>query len=514
MLTSLSSLRKPEELEFTLFMVDLLARLHPEQMAWCLPDVIPVIIPLMTHIKANVWKAAGATMNALCDASGNRDIQPVISDVFKCIRDHAKVCESIERLSSVVFVQAVETPVLAVMTPILVKGLKSPKTATQRRACTIAGNMVKMVPDAKELSQFVPQLLPLIDRAQEEISDPEARNMAKLVFDRLKSVEGSVPAACNEGLLLEKLRHNFPGIQTDVAKYAVSLSCSLGISRCFDALVWHAEFALLGLPSSSADLLMNSLRELTHGGEDEDASSEEGLDLCNCTFTLGYGNLALLSDTRLHLKVGKVYGLLGPNGCGKTTLLRAISNEQVEGFPSKNEVLCAFIEHGGVGESEPECDLLAEEYIITHQLVKRAKKEYKLKKEDVRRELEHVGFRPGVELDSKLGCLSAGWKVKVGLVLGMMSRADVLLFDEPTNHLDVGNAAWLADYINGLVGRDKPVTVIMNSHDSLFLERTCTHIITYEGLKLVTRRGRLSEVVAKVPSAKKLLRVEGWKVFF
>ena len=42
------------------------------------------------------------------------------------------------------------------------------------------------------------------------------------------------------------------------------------------------------------------------------------------------GNLALLSDTRLHLKLGKVYGLLGPNGCGKTTLMRAISNEQVE----------------------------------------------------------------------------------------------------------------------------------------------------------------------------------------
>ncbi|CAE8718534.1 unnamed protein product [Polarella glacialis] len=502
LLKSLTPLRKPEELEFSLFMVSLLAKLHPEQMAWCLQDAVAATIPLMTHIKNHVWKGAVSTMTALCEASGNRDIQPAVSDILQCIRVSDKVCESIENLASVVFVQAVETPVLAVMTPVLVRGLQSRKSSTIRKACTIAGNMVKMVPDMKELRAFVPQLLPLVDRAREEISDPEARGMAQRVFETLKSAESSVPAALDQSLILEELRHIVPDFQADILEYVASLSCCIASSRCFDVATWRGELLRFGLPEGSAERLMSLFLEAAHAGEDEDDTSAEGHDLCNCTFTLGYGNLTLLSNARLHLKEGKVYGLLGANGCGKTTLMRAISNEQVAGFPPKIEVRCSFLEHAGIGESEPECDMLPEEYILSNKLVKAEIKAQRLKKDGVRQELEKVGFRSGIELDTRLGCLSAGWKVKVGLVGAMLSQADVLLLDEPTNHLDVGNALWLADYINALAQKSKPVSVIMNSHDSLFLERTCTHIILYEQFKLKTRQGKLSEVVAKVPSAK------------
>ena len=56
-----------------------------------------------------------------------------------------------------------------------------------------------------------------------------------------------------------------------------------------------------------------------------------GRELCNCTFTLAYGTKVLLRNVSMRLKRNHHYGLLGPNDCGKTTLLRSIANEQVDG---------------------------------------------------------------------------------------------------------------------------------------------------------------------------------------
>merc|ERR1712100_362535 len=87
--------------------------------------------------------------------------------------------------------------------------------------------------------------------------------------------------------------------------------------------------------------------------EEED---EDGVDLYHGSFSLAYGTLTLLRDTKLRLKKNRFYGLLGPNNCGKTTLMRAISNEQVEGFPKRDELRTIFVEHEiqerEVGEDE------------------------------------------------------------------------------------------------------------------------------------------------------------------
>merc|ERR1719502_234608 len=75
---------------------------------------------------------------------------------------------------------------------------------------------------------------------------------------------------------------------------------------------------------------------------DDDETSP---DLYKGSFSLAYGTLTLLRDTKLHLKKNKFYGLLGPNNCGKTTLMRAISKEKVEGFPKRDELVTIFVEH-------------------------------------------------------------------------------------------------------------------------------------------------------------------------
>jgi ABC-type molybdenum transport system ATPase subunit/photorepair protein PhrA len=58
--------------------------------------------------------------------------------------------------------------------------------------------------------------------------------------------------------------------------------------------------------------------------ETQEDEHEEGEDLCNCEFSLGYGAKILLNNTRLHLKRGKRYGVCGHNGCGKSTLMKVL----------------------------------------------------------------------------------------------------------------------------------------------------------------------------------------------
>merc|ERR1711957_412208 len=76
--------------------------------------------------------------------------------------------------------------------------------------------------------------------------------------------------------------------------------------------------------------------------EDEDL---DGVDLYKGNFSLAYGTLTLLRDAKMHLKQNRFYGLLGPNQCGKTTLMRAIVGEKLEGFPKQDELKSVFVEH-------------------------------------------------------------------------------------------------------------------------------------------------------------------------
>merc|ERR1719238_577378 len=83
--------------------------------------------------------------------------------------------------------------------------------------------------------------------------------------------------------------------------------------------------------------------------DDDEASP----DLYKGSFSLAYGTITLLRETKSHLKKDKFYGLLGPTNCGKTTLMRAISEEKVEGFPKRDELVTIFVTHD-VAEREIE----------------------------------------------------------------------------------------------------------------------------------------------------------------
>eukprot|EP00574_Skeletonema_japonicum_P008032 CAMPEP_0201733126 /NCGR_PEP_ID=MMETSP0593-20130828/30725_1 /ASSEMBLY_ACC=CAM_ASM_000672 /TAXON_ID=267983 /ORGANISM="Skeletonema japonicum, Strain CCMP2506" /LENGTH=610 /DNA_ID=CAMNT_0048226217 /DNA_START=70 /DNA_END=1902 /DNA_ORIENTATION=+ len=190
---------------------------------------------------------------------------------------------------------------------------------------------------------------------------------------------------------------------------------------------------------------------------------------------------------------GKKYGLLGGNDSGKTTLMRSISKNQVEGFPDSSDVRTVFVEADIQGEQS---HLSCIDYVFVDEKIQ----ELGCTKEQVREMLSTVGFVPDgkAKPDHAVSTLSGGWRMKLALARAMLQKADILLLDEPTNHLDVINVAWVKKYINSLTH----VTCIMVSHDSGFLNDCCTNIMQIENLKLHTYKGNLDEFVKIKPSAR------------
>lgn len=519
LIDSIGTKKKPEEKELALKMLTALAQAHPDQMAWCLVEALPPALELMTDIKKSVKAAAMEACTALSSTCGNKDVTPFVPEMMSAVENPQSIGTVVEKLASVVFVQAVETPALAVTCPVVCRGLKDRKEPTKRKACVIIDNMVKLVPDPREVLPFLDQLLPLLSKAADEISDPEARGVAERASVTLQRAKESTEVRSADPAAVKKMVVDPVGeccaydtIEA-VSNYLVGLSCSLTNSRNFEKSTWVEAFSAFKVDEACAEKTLDLCFKAANSVEVEETEEEEGADLCNCVFTLGYGSLTLLNNTRLHLKRGKNYGLLGANDCGKTTLMRAINNEQVDGFPPKSELKTAFVEHG-IGEAEPECDWYPVDYLMDEPVIKEMNESGALSKEKMVEELEKVGFKKGDKLDMTLGQLSGGWKMKMGLVRAMLMEADILMMDEPTGHLDKFNVAWLTDYINSLKTGPKPVTVIATSHDTAYLEATTTHILEFENRKLKLFRGGIVPFVEKNPEAKIYFEIKSAKVKF
>lgn len=207
----------------------------------------------------------------------------------------------------------------------------------------------------------------------------------------------------------------------------------------------------------------------------------------------------------MRLKRGKKYGLLGGNDSGKTTLMRAIANGSVEGFPDPAEVRTVFVEADIQGEQS---HLSCVDYVLTDEKIQRLA----IDRAAVTEVLATVGFTEDgkAKPNHSVSTLSGGWRMKLAMARAMLQKADILLLDEPTNHLDVINVAWVKNYLNSLTD----VTGIMVSHDSGLLNDCCSHILSIENLKLLNFKGNLNEFVAGNPSAKSFFELKASKLRF
>ena len=480
------------------------------QTAFRVPDLIPVVSEAMWDTKPEVKKRAYQTMEKVCELISNKDIDRFIPELIKCIAKPENVPETIHLLGATTFVTDVHEPTLAIMVPLLERGLKERETAIKRKSAVIVDNMCKLVEDPQIVAAFLPKLMPQLNHNFDNVADPEAREKTKQGLDTLIRVgdvkDGKIPevSAVGDvetvlGKLKDILSYNYKDAVAKfepVLTYAAAIAGQLIDEKDSESSTWSLALisyisAIVGAGDAQGivDTLRKRASPLAAEEDEVEPDEEEGEDLCNCTFNLAYGAKILLNQTHLRLKRGQRYGLLGPNGSGKTTLMRAINNEQVEGFPKQNEVKTVYVEHDLDSED-------TEMTVIDWTMMKLKQASLELPEQEVMDTLVEFGFMKD-QLKGLITSLSGGWKMKLALARAVFEKPDILLLDEPTNHMDVKNVKWLEDYLI-----NSPCTSIIISHDSRFLDDVVQHVIHYERFKLKRYRGKLSEFVKRVPSAK------------
>ena len=488
----------------------------PEQLGYALPDVIPEVSKCIVDLKKEVADAAEKAMTAACDVVGNRDIDHLTSDILRSITHPEETEELMHKLAGVTFVQSVESPALAMVTPLLLRGLRSRSKATVRQSAVIIDNMSRLVDDPLDAAPFLPLLMPALEKAADILSDPEARSVAERSVAQLQRLNREVDEAkarqqhIEHDRVLKVIADKMKVSNADVyLDHVASLACSLMSIRKFGKESWkEIEEHLAVIDKSKASANIDAMRKECEAmakplpAKDED-SEDPAEELCNCQFTLAYGTKILLHNTSLRLKRGAKYGLLGGNDSGKTTLMRSIANGSVEGFPDPSEVRTVFVEADILGELS---HLSCVDYIMADPRLQG------LDREEVLKVMNTVGFTAEgkAKPTHPVSSLSGGWRMKLALARAMLQRADILLLDEPTNHLDVINVRWVKNYINSL----KNVTCIMVSHDSGFLRDCCTHIIQIQRLKLKQFRGNLDSFIEQNPEAKSYFTLKASKLKF
>jgi elongation factor 3 len=511
---------KPQTKMGALGFLSTLADTCTDEVSLCLPEIVPAVTECMTDIKKDLSQLATDTLVKCCGAVGNKDIEPFIPNLVRCIAKPEEVQDCVHKLAATTFVQAVDAKTLALLVPLLLRGLAERSTPIRRKSCVIIDNMAKLVDSPVDALEFANLLTPHVDKAVKEMSNPEARSMAERAAATLAQVASDAASQGATGQPGAKadtkaMREQLSKAVADASGAALGADAEASLQYVADicgALVDMKSFAENSWEKCVVPYLAPYISEPTAKkaasaflavcyqevkAKESNVDEEEGEDLCNCEFSLAYGAKVLLMNATLHLKRGQRYGLCGPNGCGKSTLMRAIANGQVDGFPPKEELRTIYVEHD-IDASEAETAVV--EFVYSDPTLQDASHPSHGRVEEV---LASVGFSPEMQA-SPVKSLSGGWKMKLALARAMLMNADILLLDEPTNHLDVTNVQWLVDYLTSLTD----VTSVIVSHDSGFLDKVCTGIIHYEGRKIRKYRGNLAELVKHRPEAKSYYNLE------
>lgn len=222
-----------------------------------------------------------------------------------------------------------------------------------------------------------------------------------------------------------------------------------------------------------------------------------------------FGQKVIFNGTSAHVPPGARVGLVGPNGSGKTTLLRMLVNEEevdsgnivirkgasirylkqevwdnpersiiaevLAGFPEIQKLEQALIEMEAQMLQESSREMIECYGELRHKLEACGGYEIEHQAKAV---LTGMGFRPE-HFTRPLHEFSGGWMMRVSFAKLLVLHPDVLLLDEPTNHLDLESVVWLEGFL-----MNYPGTIILTSHDQVFMERIADHILEISKCKL------------------------------
>ena len=235
-----------------------------------------------------------------------------------------------------------------------------------------------------------------------------------------------------------------------------------------------------------------------------------------------YGRQVLFTDLNFQINPGEKAGLVGPNGCGKTTLFRLIMgmeqpDEGTVSLPNRLRVAYfrqevddmsgwSVLDEAIAGSGEPgrlhheleelehamadpdRADALEETLERFGEVQHRYESlgGYGLEAQ-AREVLAGLGFEDD-QIDGDVGALSGGWKMRVSMAQVLLGKPDVLLMDEPTNHLDIESILWLERYL-----KDARCTLILTSHDRDFLNRVVDRVVEIDGGEVFLTRGNYDD---------------------
>ncbi len=232
--------------------------------------------------------------------------------------------------------------------------------------------------------------------------------------------------------------------------------------------------------------------------------------------TMQFGAKPLFENVSVKFGDGNRYGLIGANGCGKSTFMKILAGElePTAGNISldSNERMAWLRQDQFAYEDERVLDVV----MMGHEQMWKANFEKnaiymnpEATEDDYMRaaELEGVfaeydGYTAesragelllgvGIPIEQHNGPMSAiapGWKLRVLLVQALFANPDILLLDEPTNNLDINTIRWLEDVLN-----NRDCTMIIISHDRHFLNQVCTHTADMDYGKLTVYPGNYDD---------------------
>ena len=184
-----------------------------------------------------------------------------------------------------------------------------------------------------------------------------------------------------------------------------------------------------------------------------------------------FGDKLLFDDLNFMLPPNGIVGVIGPNGAGKTTLFKMIMG--MESIDKGTFAVGETVQVGYADQTHKDIDPKKTVYQVVsggQEFIRMGGKEV-----NARAYLSKFNFA-GADQEKLCGVLSGGERNRLHLALTLKADANVLLLDEPTNDIDVNTLRALEEGLENFAG-----CAVVVSHDRWFLDRICTHILSFEG---------------------------------